>query len=99
MVYFDAMINSGLEFIQQKQSEPLAIDNVFYYLSTNKNISLQSILKLKDYFILGYYNIVSRQYVMRKFTDGFYYEERNPIINKASLSIPYQFESLKFSKN
>lgn len=98
MAYFDAMLNSDLEFIKNKQSEPLAIDNVFYYLSINKNISLQNILKLKDYYILGYYDVGTKQYIMRKFTDGFYYEERNPIINKASLSNPYQFETLKISK-
>ncbi|MBZ4044064.1 hypothetical protein [Flavobacterium hibisci] len=96
MAYFDAMLNQDLEFVNSKQSEPLAIDNVFYYLSTNKNISLQNILKLKEYYILGYYDVVSKQYIMRKFTDGFYYEERNPIINRASLSKPYQFEDLKF---
>jgi hypothetical protein len=99
MIYFDAMINSNLEFVNSKQSEPLAIDNLFYYLSINKNISLQNILKLKEYYILGYYDVASKQYIMRKFTDGFYYEERNPIINKSSLSKPYSFENLKFSKN
>lgn len=99
MAYFDAMLSQDLEFVNNKQSEPLAIDNVFYYLNTNKNISLQNILKLKDYYILGYYDVVSGQYIMRRFTDGYYYEERNPIINKASLSKPYQFENLKFSNN
>lgn len=95
MVYFDAMLNSGLEFVHQNQSEPLAIDNIFYYLSINKNISLQNILKLKDYYILSYYDVVSKQYIMRKFTDGFYYEEKNPIINKAILSKPISFDNLK----
>ncbi|WP_281309448.1 hypothetical protein [Flavobacterium flavigenum] len=99
MAYFDAMLNQDLEFVNSKQSEPLAIDNVFYYLSTNKNISLQNIIKLKEYYILGYYDMASKQYIMRKFTDGFYYEERNPIINRAFLSKPYQFEDLKFSKD
>ncbi|WP_163400158.1 hypothetical protein [Flavobacterium fluviatile] len=99
MAYFDTMLNQDLEFVKSKQSEPLAIDNLFYYLNTNKNISLHNILKLKNYYILGYYDVVSGQYIMRKFTDGYYYEERNPIINKASLSKPYQFGNLKFSKN
>lgn len=99
MAYFDAMLNQDLEFVNSKQSEPLAIDNVFYYLSTNKNISLQNIIKLKEYYILGYYDMASKQYIMRKFTDGFSYEERNPIINRAFLSKPYQFEDIKFSKD
>ena len=93
MVYFDAMLNSDLEFINSKQLEPLAIDNIFYYLSINKNITLQNILKLKDYYILGYYDTSLKQYVMRKFTDGFYYEEKNPIINKAILSNPFSFDN------
>lgn len=93
MVYFDAMLNSDLEFVNSKQSEPLAMDNIFYYLSINKNITLQNILKLKDYYILGYYDPVSKQYIMRKFTDGFYYEEKNPIINKAILSKPFSFDN------
>ena len=93
MVYFDTTINSDLEFVRQKQSEPLAIDNIFYYLSINKNISLQNILKLKDYYILGYYDTSLKQYIMRKFTDGFYYEEKNPIINKAILSNPFSFDN------
>lgn len=99
MAYFDAMLNSDLEFINQKQSEPLAIDNVFYYLSINKNITLQNILKLKDYYILGYYDSGSKQYIMRKFTGGFYYEEKNPIINKAILSKPFSFDNLKSIRN
>ncbi|CAD0001893.1 hypothetical protein [Flavobacterium chungangense] len=99
MAYFDAMLNSDLEFVKNKQSEPLAIDNVFYYLSINKNISLQNILKLKDYYILSYYDIASKQYIMRKFTDGFYYEEKNSIINKAIFSQPISFYNLKSTKN
>lgn len=99
MAYFDAMLNSDLEFLHIKQAEPLAIDNIFYYLSINKNITLQNILKLKDYYILGYYDAVSKQYVMRKFTDGFYYEEKNPIINKAILSKPFSFDNLKSIEN
>ena len=99
MAYFDSMLNSNLEFVYNKQSEPLAIDNIFYYLSINKNITLQNILKLKDYYILGYYDSSSKQYIMRKFTDGFYYEEKNPVINKAILSQPFPFDNLKSIKN
>ncbi|MNR27889.1 hypothetical protein D3C85_1451840 [compost metagenome] len=99
MAYFDTMLNSDLEFVKNRQSEPLAIDNVFYYLSINKNISLQNILKLKDYYILSYYDIASKQYIMRKFTDGFYYEEKNSIINKAIFSQPISFDNLKSTKN
>ena len=100
MVYFDAILNPGLEFVNQKQTEPLAIDNIYYYLSINKNITLQNTLKLKDYYILSYYDTASRQFIMRKFTDGFMNENPgNPIRNKELLSKPGKFGTIKFSGN
>ncbi|TDO83997.1 hypothetical protein EV143_101442 [Flavobacterium chryseum] len=91
-VSFDAVLNPDLEFVNQ-QSEPLAIDNIFYFLSITKNVSLENILKLKDYSILGYYDLVSKQFIMRKFTDGFIREGNgNPIMNKAQFSKPFRFE-------
>ncbi|WP_163409353.1 hypothetical protein [Flavobacterium ajazii] len=95
MVYFDAMLNENLDFIKDKYAEPLAIDNLFYFLNTNKKVSLFDALKLKDYYILSYYDSVSKQFIMRKFTDGFNYEERNPIINKSILSQPASFGKIK----
>lgn len=100
MVYFDAMLNADLEFVNQKQAEPLAIDNLYYYLNTNKNIILQNTLKLKDYYILSYYDTASRQFIMRKFTDGFINDNPgNPIMNKALLSHPAEFSKIKFRKD
>jgi hypothetical protein len=98
MAYFDAILNPDLEFVNQKHTEPLAIDNIYYYLSTNKNITLQNTLKLKDYYILSYYDTASRQFIMRKFTDGFMNDDPgNPIRNKELLSKPVKFGTLKFS--
>ncbi|MEO7977202.1 hypothetical protein [Flavobacterium sp.] len=100
MVFFDSMFNSGFEFVNSKQPEPLAIDNVYYYLSINKNISLQNILKVKDDYILGYYDPKLRQFIMRKFTDGFMNEDNgNPIMNKAQFSKPSTFGKIKFIEN
>lgn len=100
MVFFDSMLNSDLEFVNNQQSGPMAIDNLFYYLSINRNISLQSILKLKDYYILGYYDLNSKQYIMRKFTDGFMNEDNgNPIMNKMQFSKPFSFGKIKFIEN
>lgn len=95
MVYFDTMLNSNLEFINKKQSEPLALDNLFYFLNTSKNISLQNILKLKDYSILSYYDTALKQLIIRKFTDGFVNEDKgNPIMNKSQFSKPASFGKL-----
>lgn len=100
MVSFDSTLNSNYEFVSNQQQEPLAIDNIYYFLSVNKNVSLQNILKLKDYYILSYYDTASRQFTMRKFTDGYIREDNgNPIMNKSQFSKPVKFEKLKFIEN
>ena len=100
MVSFDAMLNANNEFVNNPQQEPLAIDNIFYFLSINKNVTLQNILKLKDYYILSYYDNVLKQFVLRKFTDGFIREDNgNPIMNKSQFSRPAKFDKLKFIEN
>ncbi|MDA6068109.1 hypothetical protein NJT12_00630 [Flavobacterium sp. AC] len=87
MVYFDSMLNADLDFVPTEKSAPLAIDNIFYYLSMNKNAALKNIIKLKDYYILSYYDTALKQYTIRKFTDGFIREDSgNPISNKAIFS-------------
>ncbi|SHL91295.1 hypothetical protein SAMN05444387_1425 [Flavobacterium pectinovorum] len=91
-VYFESILNNNLEFIQEPQL-PLAIDNIYYFLSTQKRIAFQNIFKFKDYSILGYYDNATKQYVMRKFTDGFMEPEiTNPIINKAIFSRDFPLE-------
>ncbi|WP_428230867.1 hypothetical protein [Flavobacterium sp.] len=87
MVSFDAILNADLEFVTNEKTEPLAIDNIYYYLSNAKNVSFQNILKLKDYTVLGYYDTALKQYTFRKFIDGFIREDNgNPISNKAVFS-------------
>lgn len=96
MVYFDAMLNENLDFISDKESEPLAIDNLFYFLNANKTINLYDALKLKNYYILSYYDSTSKQFMMRKFTDGFMMgDNNNPIRNKLEFSKPAAFENIK----
>ncbi|WP_281634257.1 hypothetical protein [Flavobacterium luteolum] len=100
VVYFDAALNENLDFVGNKHSEPLAIENLFYFLNNNKGIQLYDTLRLKNYYILSYYDKASQQFVMRKFTDGFMMEEnRNPIINKSIFSNPAAFEKINFKKN
>lgn len=100
MVSFDATLDSNYEFVSKQQQEPLAIDNIYYFISINKNVSLQNILKLKDYYILSYYDTDSKQYIMRKFNDGYMREDNgNPIMNKSQFSKPAKFEKLKFIEN
>lgn len=94
-VYFDAMLNENLNFAKDYQTRPLAIENLFYFLKNNKNIQLYDALRLKDYYILSYYDSISQQFKMRKFIDGFMIEDNgNPIINKAQFSKPAAFSSI-----
>ncbi len=95
MVYFDSMLNKNLDFVKNEKPEPLATDNLYYFLNTSKNITLQNTLKLKDFYILSYYDSALRQLVMRKFTDGFTNDIGNPIMNKAIFSNPASFGSIK----
>lgn len=91
-VYFESILNHNLEFINEPQL-PLAMDNIYYFLSTQKRIAFQNIFKFKDYYILGYYDKATQQYVMRKFNDGFMEPEiTNPIINKAIFSRDFPLE-------
>lgn len=100
MAFFDAIMDSNLEFIHNQQPDILAIDNISYFKSKTRNMAFDTVIKLKDFCILGYYDLVTRKYTMRKFTDGFMNEDPgNPIMNKALLSNPATFGDIKSNKN
>ncbi|MCD0475584.1 hypothetical protein LPB87_14385 [Flavobacterium sp. EDS] len=85
-VFFESTLNKDNEFVKFEQ-QPYAFDNINLFLEQNKKAILATTLKFKDFYILGYYDSTTKQYVMRKFTDGFPPEESlNPIINKAVFS-------------
>ncbi|MCC9072536.1 hypothetical protein LNQ49_13175 [Flavobacterium sp. F-65] len=91
-VFFESTLNQNNEFTKFEQ-QPFALDNINYFLEQNRKVTLPNILKFKDFHILGYYDTTTKQYVMRKFTDGFTPEESlNPIINKAVFSKPFPVE-------
>ena len=70
-VYFESVFDANYTFVNQEKLEPLALDNIYYFLNMNQNAMLENILKFKDFYILGYYDRASKQYVMRRFQDGF----------------------------
>lgn len=70
-VYFESVWDTNYNVVKQEQLEPLAIDNIYYFTSMNKQIALDNILKYKDFYILSYYDTASKQFIMRKFKDGF----------------------------
>ncbi|WP_125718265.1 hypothetical protein [Flavobacterium ustbae] len=69
-VFFESIWTKKLELTQETH-EPFASDKIFYFLDTHKEAVLYNTLKLKNYTILNYYDIVAKQFVLRKFTDGF----------------------------
>jgi hypothetical protein len=89
-VYFESALDRNYAFLNQSQLEPMAIDNISYFLSINKQITSDNILKFKDFYILGYYDTVSKQYVMRKFKDGFETNETfEPLNTPSRFSRPF----------
>ncbi|OXG05530.1 hypothetical protein BC749_101387 [Flavobacterium araucananum] len=85
-VFFESTLDRNNEFFKRIQ-QPLALDNINYFLNQNKKATFPNILKFRDFYILGYFDSGTKQYIMRKFTDGFAPEEPlNPIINKAIFS-------------
>ena len=69
-VYFPRTLNNNFEFITQ-EAPPLGINKLYFFLEMNNEIAVKNIIKYKDYYILAYYDGKSKQYVMRKFIDGF----------------------------
>lgn len=91
-VYFESALDPTYALIKPQQLEPLAIDNIYYFISLNKQIALENILKYKDFYILSYYDTVLRQHIMRKFKDGFNADDPfiDPLNTPSSFKIPLQ---------
>ncbi|CAM3645898.1 hypothetical protein [Flavobacterium chungbukense] len=69
-VFFESVWTKKLQTTNQSQ-EPLAGDKIYAFLDHHKTVLLPKVLKLSNYSILGYYDFDSKEYVLRKFTDGF----------------------------
>jgi hypothetical protein len=72
-LYFESIYDKKLDRTKQDQ-EPLAIDFISGFQQEHSEVTLPSIMRYKNYYILGYYDAYAKQYAMRKFIDGF---ERN----------------------
>lgn len=72
-VYFESVFDKKLEHVKKDQ-EPLAFDFISGFQQEHPEVTLSSIIRYKNYYILGYYDSYAKQYTMRKFIDGF---ERN----------------------
>ncbi|KAF2332088.1 hypothetical protein [Flavobacterium nitrogenifigens] len=69
-VFFESIWTKKLELTQETH-EPFAADKVYYFLDSHKEAALSNTLKLNNYTILSYYDVVGKQIVLRKFIDGF----------------------------
>ncbi|MEN2486612.1 hypothetical protein AAYQ05_02325 [Flavobacterium sp. B11] len=68
--FFESIWTKKLELTKETH-EPFAADQVYYFLDSHKEAALFSTLKLNNYTILSYYDMVAKQIVLRKFADGF----------------------------
>jgi hypothetical protein len=69
-VYFESIFDKKLQQTKLEQ-EPLAIDFISRFTNEHPEVTLQSTIRFKNYYIFGYYDIYSKQLILRKFTDGF----------------------------
>lgn len=69
-VYFESAYDKKLEQTKQNQ-EPLAVDFISRFMEEHQEATLPSIIRYKNYYIMGYYDSDAKQYTMRKFIDGF----------------------------
>jgi hypothetical protein len=67
--FFESIWTKKLELTQETQ-EPFATDKIYYFLDLHKEAILPYTLKLSNYTILSYYDIIAKQLVLRKFADG-----------------------------
>nr|WP_315223516.1 hypothetical protein [uncultured Flavobacterium sp.] len=69
-VFFESALNKNFEFSSSEPS-PLAVDKISYFLNQHQEAAFANVIPFKDYFILGYYDQTSKEYILRKFKDGF----------------------------
>jgi len=68
-LYFESVFDKKLEHSKQVL-DPLAVDFISGFSNDHREISLSSVFRYKNYYILGYYDTYAKQFTMRKFTDG-----------------------------
>ncbi|WP_166921287.1 hypothetical protein [Flavobacterium poyangense] len=69
-VFFESIWDKKLGLTTEQQ-QPLAADKINLYLERHDEVAFQSVMKFKDYSILGYLDTDTKEYKMLKFTDGY----------------------------
>ncbi|CAN1574547.1 hypothetical protein MCETHM1_03596 [Flavobacteriaceae bacterium] len=70
-VYFESVFDKKLQQFKKEQQDPLAVDFISKFLKEHDEVSMQNTFRYKNYYIFGYYDTYTKEYVMRKFIDGF----------------------------
>ena len=70
VAFFDSLFDETFNHINQ-EPEPLAIDFISDFMSQNQKFTLDNTFKFRDFYVLGYYDAKEKEYVMKKFEDGF----------------------------
>ena len=69
-IYFESAFDKKLDHTKQEQ-DPLAVDFISRFREEHPEVTTPSIIRYKNYYIMGYYDTYAKQYTMRKFIDGF----------------------------
>lgn len=81
-VYFESLWNEDLEYSADLVA-PFAIDKINSFLYNQKELRFENTINLGEFQILGYYDSAKKEYVMRKFTNDFWWKENeNPLLEK-----------------
>lgn len=69
-LYFESIFDKKLDHNKQNE-DPLAVDFISRFMQEHTEATLSSVIRHKNYYILGYYDTYAKQYTMIKFIDGF----------------------------
>ncbi len=69
-IYFESIFDKKLNH-NKKSEDPLAVDFISGFVLEHREVTLSSVIRHKNYYILGYYDTYAKQYTMIKFIDGF----------------------------
>lgn len=87
-IYFESMWDEDYNF-NKESFPPFAVDKIYSFMNFYKGVVFENIMTLDQDKILAYYDFQKKEYVMRKFTNDFWWEENeDPIINTPLFSNP-----------
>lgn len=68
--YFESVFDKKLENNKPEKQDPLAVDFISGFIQEHKEASLFSVIRYSNYYIMAYYDSDTKEFKLRKFTDG-----------------------------